>query len=583
MDEPSTPHLLFHVVDEPVPGAVSADDLKDRLEAQIGAHGGVAVSFDDAHPSIRKATPVLKALGLTATVFAATAHVGATEHSLDAAGLRGLDPLWSVGSHAHRHERMGWRQYGEDRRAHQTRLAEGARASRAALEAMLDRPVDAFAYPFGEAPRVARSAVAAAGFAAGYTVNESMDWNGDAMGRPRVDGLATTPAEATPGISVIVPACDRVEVLAEVVRRLAGQSYPVYEVIVVDDGSEADLGTALRPEALLAAVARDPRGWSGPTDLRIVRLPGSDGRFRAGQARQFGAEQARFEVLAFLDADIAVDQDYLWHLAWVHARDRRTVLLGCLSGYNLQDLGWRHEVADIAAADRLTGDVVPVIPDRSREPTLAACLDNVALLDDPWALAYTGNLSLRKDLLDEVGGFATEFSGWGFEDVDLGVRLHEAGASYVFSRFALGYHLADPTPLPLSNPFRDPSPNRETFAGVVANLATLGDRHRGHAGIEAFCASVRGDIDEICSQPYTVGVRVEGPGGFSTQQILDRVAYAHRVGASELYLLGPGVAERDDLEQVVGAAGDLAVVMEATVSRSRADQLRGIGIDVRPG
>ncbi len=129
MDESSTPHLLFHVVGEPVPGAISTDALKDRLEAEIGAHGGVRVSFDDAHPSIRRATPVLKSLGLTATVFAASAHVGETEHSLDAAGLRGLDPLWTVGSHAHRHERMGWRQYGEDEAAWKARLARGAAAS----------------------------------------------------------------------------------------------------------------------------------------------------------------------------------------------------------------------------------------------------------------------------------------------------------------------------------------------------------------------------------------------------------------------------------------------------------------------
>ena len=39
-----------------------------------------------------------------------------------------------------------------------------------------------------------------------------------------------------------------------------------------------------------------------------------------------------------------------------------------------------------------------VIPDRSREPTLRSCLDNLDWLAEPWRLAYTGNLSLPRDL-----------------------------------------------------------------------------------------------------------------------------------------------------------------------------------------
>jgi len=584
MDEPSTPHLLFHLVDEDAPGSISAPALKDRLEAAIGAQGGVRVSFDDAHPSIREATPVLRALGLQATVFAASAHVGETEHSLNASDLAELDPLWTVGSHAHRHERLGWRLYDEDDAAWRARLARSATTSRDSLSKSLGRSVDRFAYPFGEAPEGARDAVRGAGYGAAFTVDGTMDWDGDPMGRPRLDGTAVEPADETPGISVIVPACERPAVLREVVRRLLRQSYPHYEILVVDDGSRSDLAAAIGLDGLLAEAGAASTGFDGAGAVRVVRLPGSDGRFRAGQARQHGARLARYDVLAFLDADVAVDTDFLWHLAWVHARDPRTVLLGYLSGYNLQDLGWRHEVADVAAHPRLTGDLLPVIPDRSREPALAACLDNVALLADPWTLAYTGNLSLRRSLLDEVGGFATEFAGWGFEDVDLGVRLHSAGANFVFSRFALGYHLADPEPLPLSNPFRDPSPSPAVFAGVQANLATLAERHRGHAGVEAFCASVRSDIEEICGRPYTVGVSIGGPGGFSVQRILDRVAYARRVGAREIYLLGPGVAERDDLDLVARAAAGLDVVLEApagSVPTDALNRLELLGIQLR--
>ena len=584
MDE-SPAHLLFHIVARDdldplarVPGAITVDRLRDRLGSALRGERAVELSFDDAHPSVLEhGLPLLRSMGLSAHVFAATGHVGQTKHSLGWDGLRRLAAAgWDVGSHHERHERMGWRQYDEDDAAWRARLTAAARRSRETLERELRAPVGSFAYPFGEAPAGAREAVATAGFERAYTVALDFGWGGDPMGIPRVDGLpGEAPADDTPGISVIVPACDRLPTLREVVRRWSLQSYPAdrWEVIVGDDGSTADLAAELAP-------------WLGP-NVRVERLPGSGSTFRAGQARQHGAERARFDVLAFLDADVAVDQDFLWHLSWTHARDPRAVVLGYLSGYNLTDLGHRHEAADIAPTERLTGDVVPVIPDRSREPALAACFDNVALLDEPWGLAYTGNLSVRRSLLAEAGGFATDFEGWGFEDVDLGVRLHGAGARWTFSRFALSYHLAEPDEGPTSNPFRDPAPTPDKFAGVLRNLATLESRHPGHGGVQRFVASVRSDIDEICSRPWTVGVRVDGPGGFSTWQILDRIAYARRVGAKELYVLGPGVAARDDVEVWVAAArgAGLAVALEVdaeSLDAGHADALRRLGISLRP-
>src|SRR5690606_8369042 len=110
---------------------------------------------------------------------------------------------------------------------------------------------------------------------------------------------------------------------------------------------------------------------------------GVDATFRAGQARQWGADHARFDHLAFLDADVAVGSDFLWHLDWVHRRERDAVVLGYLSGYNLHDLGFVHTLADVRGRDV---DALSVIPDRSREPTLRACLDNLEWLSDPWSL-----------------------------------------------------------------------------------------------------------------------------------------------------------------------------------------------------
>src|SRR5690606_32649826 len=150
------------------------------------------------------------------------------------------------------------------------------------------------------------------------------------------------------GISVVVPAFDRVRILSDVVTRLASLEYPEdrYEVIVVDDGSRED------PSPIFREM---------PANVRLVRQ--GDDRFRAGQARQRGAAEARFSYLAFLDADVAVGPDFLWHLDWVHRRVPDAVLLGYLSGYNLHDLGHVHAPDAVIGQDLAS---LALIPDRSR-------------------------------------------------------------------------------------------------------------------------------------------------------------------------------------------------------------------------
>lgn len=571
--------------------------------------GTFTLSFDDAHVSIRDhAVPVLAALGVPATLFVPTGFVGTSPRFLGWDDLRALrDAGWTIGAHSVTHTRPRWRLYDEDEAAHATRLRTEASRSREELQRRLGVDVTQYAYPFGEDPPIAREAVRAAGFARAFTVRGSLDWSGDPLSIPRLDALAErraklekkSPHEASEdrssdrssdpssadrssdgssgerspevptAISVVVPAYERAEILAEVVTRLASQSYPKdrYEVLVVDDGSQSDL----RP--IFAEM---------PDNVRLLRPKGVDATFRAGQARQYGADQARFDHLAFLDADVAVGPDFLWHLDWVHRREPSTVVLGYLSGYNLHDLGFVHTLDDVRGRDL---DELAVIPDRSREPTLRACLDNLDWLSDPWALCYTGNLSLPKSLLTRIDGFARDFTGWGLEDVDLGLRLHRAGARFVFSRWAFGAHLVDldePTP---RNPFRKSRPTYEDFDGYLRNLALLARRADDIPTVDsradprsdtyaetlrAFVERSRHDVDETCARPSTVGIEHGGasrfrsrhhellhraqPGGVPTEELLDRVAYAAKVGARSIYLLGGEPAEHDGFSKVLQAA-----------------------------
>lgn len=559
-----------------------------RLRDYLGASPGperFTVSFDDAHVSVLTlAAPILAALGVPATLFVPTAWVGAGPSWLDEAGLRALRAMgWDLGAHTVQHPRMGVRRHGEDEAAHAARLRDECALSRGQLERMIGEPVSLFAYPYGEDPPLARDAALSAGLEACFTVRDAqpidqeLSWDGTMGSIPRMDaleacGLVTPRAPAPLGISVVVPVRDRGRMIREVVRRWAEQSYPEdrFEVLVVDDGSR---------ESLLGAFDH-PR-------VRVLRVSEPDRPFRAGQARNAGIAGARFELIQLADSDVAVDRDFLWAVDWAHQRTGgegmgRGVLLGALSGYNLHDLGQRHCLADLEACAEL--GAVPIIADRQREPVVRAVIDNVDWLEEPWQLFYTGNVSVPRALLEEVGGFRDAFSGWGLEDLELGLRLHRAGATFLYSRFAMGLHLEDEDEPAPRNPFRRKGAQPDDFAGYLANLATWRALSPEEPALARFAERTQADIDEITRQPQTVGIEMGGarpldgpasplhralhrvaPGGVTREELLERVAYAESVGARRLWLEGGDVAAHPELLTVLDAAkaAKLGVGMQA--------------------
>jgi hypothetical protein len=52
---------------------------------------------------------------------------------------------------------------------------------------------------------------------------------------------------------------------------------------------------------------------------------------------------------------------------------------------------------------------------------------------------YSGNASLRAEVLRAAGGFDASFAAYGNEDVDLWLRLHAAGVNFRFDREALAH------------------------------------------------------------------------------------------------------------------------------------------------
>lgn len=99
-------------------------------------------------------------------------------------------------------------------------------------------------------------------------------------------------------VSVIIPTCNRREILGDCLRALAQQDHPSYEVIVIDDASTD--GTV---EFLRAFAAEHPA-----FQLRWIRNESHAG---ANPSRNRGIRASHAPFLAFLDSDCIARPDWL--------------------------------------------------------------------------------------------------------------------------------------------------------------------------------------------------------------------------------------------------------------------------------
>ena len=99
----------------------------------------------------------------------------------------------------------------------------------------------------------------------------------------------------TPLISLIMPAYNCEATIGLAIETLAAQDYPVFELIVVDDGSSDST-----PDIVEQLMARDSR-------IQLLRQEHAS----AGAARNTGMAHARGDYLLFVDADDAFEPTLL--------------------------------------------------------------------------------------------------------------------------------------------------------------------------------------------------------------------------------------------------------------------------------
>lgn len=213
----------------------------------------------------------------------------------------------------------------------------------------------------------------------------------------------------------VVLTYNRSDALLAVLRGLAPQCGPDHVVVIADDGSRAD-----QVEALRVGLAR----FECP--VRHVWQP--DTGFTAARSRNLGAAHAQADYVVFMDGDCVPGPRFVAGHAALAQRgcfvNGSRVLLS--ERLTRQVVSGGLDPAGLRAADwlrlRLAGDV--------NKLTHLVHWPGAPFRVEPrfrWKGIRSANFGLWYGDLQAVNGFDETFQGWGHEDADLVLRLHNRG------------------------------------------------------------------------------------------------------------------------------------------------------------
>ncbi|MFM7572598.1 MAG: glycosyltransferase family 2 protein [Snowella sp.] len=206
--------------------------------------------------------------------------------------------------------------------------------------------------------------------------------------------------------SIVIPTYNRQPILEKCLRvlenqRLTDRTVENYEIVVVDDGSTDGTLTWLNAhQAEFPHVVAYEQNHQGPS-----------------AARNLGVQQAQGDMIIFIDSDLVVTEQFLQSHATALQTEEKALNTDRLFTY---------------------GAVINTC--NFENPTA----EPYKITDFSAAYFATGNVAIAKKWLEQAGLFDTRFQLYGWEDLELGVRLKELGLKLVKCPAAVGYHWHPP-------------------------------------------------------------------------------------------------------------------------------------------
>ncbi len=200
-------------------------------------------------------------------------------------------------------------------------------------------------------------------------------------------------------LTVVIPTYNRLPILQKCLQALEQQQYDHtitnYEVVLVDDGSTDGTLIWLEENRLAFPHVRVfCQSHQGPA-----------------AARNLGVEQARGDIIIFIDSDLVVTETFLQ----CHAD-------ALAEGYKTSEKVFTY------------GRVINTC--NFENPTS----EPYKITDFSAAYFATGNVAIARHWLIEAGLFDSQFKQYGWEDLELGVRLKKLGLQLIKCPDAVGYH-----------------------------------------------------------------------------------------------------------------------------------------------
>ncbi len=154
-------------------------------------------------------------------------------------------------------------------------------------------------------------------------------------------------------------------------------------------------------------------------------------------------------MITFLDCGVLVPPGFIKKTAENFLRARNSVILHYTLGIYLQPTEEDCSIIDSLSPGKLLEISRRLMRQPSwadpREDTFDLVNDDLNRLPAPWSIGWSCALTAPRHLVQNIGGFDETFIGWGAEDIDFSLRLHQAGASFLLMRDCPALHLPHPT------------------------------------------------------------------------------------------------------------------------------------------
>jgi len=202
--------------------------------------------------------------------------------------------------------------------------------------------------------------------------------------------------------SVIIPTYNRPEALKKTAGSILSLNISCeYEIIVVNDYPNIPIKDLF-----------DCR-------IRIIENETNLGR---SKSRNAGARAAKYPVLFFIDDDIEVKENLFDKHITEFEKGFSAIFSNVINVRTDGKYSFLNEFLNTRGANKQnSGDVV-----KSNYFTTAFC-------------------SVRKEFFDKIGGFDENFSGYGWEDPEIGLRIESSGGRISFFKTDKIYHYHDKT------------------------------------------------------------------------------------------------------------------------------------------